>query len=31
MAEGMVLFTLLGLIAAAMLVYLARRERNVYA
>jgi raffinose/stachyose/melibiose transport system permease protein len=30
MAEGMVLFTLLGLIAAAMLVYLARRERNVY-
>jgi raffinose/stachyose/melibiose transport system permease protein len=30
MAEGIVLFTLLGLIAAVMLVYLARRERNVY-
>lgn len=30
MAEGIFLFTLLGLIGAAMLVYLARRERRVY-
>lgn len=30
MAEGIFLFTLLGLVAALMLVYLARRERRVY-
>ena len=30
MAEGIFLFTLLGVIAALMLVYLARRERRVY-
>jgi ABC-type sugar transport system permease subunit len=31
MAEGIFLFTILGLIGAAMLLYLARRERRVYA
>ena len=30
MAEGIFLFTLLGLVSAVMLVYLARRERRVY-
>jgi raffinose/stachyose/melibiose transport system permease protein len=30
MAEGIFLFTILGVIAALMLVYLARRERRVY-
>ena len=30
MAEGIFLFTLLGLVAAIMLLYLARRERRVY-
>lgn len=30
MAEGIVLFTFLGLAAAALLLYLSRRERNVY-
>jgi ABC-type sugar transport system permease subunit len=30
MAEGIFLFTLLGLVAAVMLLYLARRERRVY-
>jgi raffinose/stachyose/melibiose transport system permease protein len=30
MAEGIFLFTLLGVVAAVMLVYLARRERRVY-
>ena len=30
MAEGILLFTILGTVAAALLVYLARRERRVY-
>lgn len=31
MAEGIFLFTLLGVVAALMLIYLSRRERRVYA
>jgi ABC-type sugar transport system permease subunit len=30
MAEGILLFTILGVVSALLLVYLARRERRVY-